>query len=194
MKNMHKVNLYLREDQIQFLKTLPNASQFVRESLDMQINNTERTQAEKTISIFNGIKELTTRIQDQKNKVEQAEKEAIIIEEQHKKAQKNLKLLKEALTGNFQIEHNYSGYKTYITTTEGKRIILTEDQPTEEQARTATMKKLKAAIHNYTQSLEQTTTKKHIHSNYLQAEKTKLASITDNLQKLQTTLTRNKNQ
>jgi len=191
---MKKVNLYFREDQIQFLKTLHNASIFVREAIDQTIASSDRTEAEKTIVLYNGIQELENHIQNQKTKLEQAEKEATQIEEQHKKAQKNLKLLKEALTGNFQIEHNYAGYKTHITTTEGKRIILTEEQPTEEQAKNATIEKLKLGVQNYSENLERATTQRDIHSTYLQAEKTKLASMTRNLEKLQTTLTRDKNE
>ena len=56
----------------------------------MFIVSSDRAQAEKTITMYQAIQELETRIQQQKTKVEQAEKEAITIEKQEKKLKTSL--------------------------------------------------------------------------------------------------------
>jgi len=73
---MKKHSLYLREDQTAFLKSLSNASGFMRECLDVAISS-ERGSTEKTICLYEGAKELEAKITELTTRDFQIEEDAI---------------------------------------------------------------------------------------------------------------------
>ena len=94
----------MRSDQITFLRGLDNASTFVREALDQFMAKSDRALAEKTISLYEGAKELEAKIASQAMIIKETRAQTEEIEKKIKKAQSFLKVAQNVANGEFEIE------------------------------------------------------------------------------------------
>jgi len=180
---MKKHSLYLREDQIAFLKSVPNASGFMRECLDVAIAS-ERGSTEKTISIYEGAKELEAKIASQALIIEGTQKETEKIEEEMKKVQLFLKVARNVGNGKFELQQFKGKWRALAPTTEGKYTIVTDSHDTEEEAEAKAKERGQIAIKNTKKELKELKQKKQRHNTYLQAQKRKLEDMQKNLEAL----------
>lgn len=180
---MKKHSLYLREDQIAFLKSLPNASSFIREALDVSISGS-RGNAERIIAIHEGIKELETKIVSQNLVLEGAQKETEKIEEKIKQEKFWFQIAQNIARGNFEVKEHDGKFRVLYETEEGENILVTKDCDTKEEAQRKGVEKGKEGIRNVRDRIKELQEKKRIHKRYVEAQKTKLKAMEDNLQNL----------
>jgi len=184
---MKKHSLYLREDQITFLQNLDNASQFVREALDVAIAS-QRGSAEKTICLYEATRELETKITAQALLIKTNGKETEEIEEKIRSAQKFLKVAQEVVDGQFQIEQHKGKLRVLAEIEENRYTVVTEGHDTEEEAKTKALEKGKISIENAKHELKKLEEKKQRHEQYVDAQKQKLKSMQKNLEVLQASI------
>ncbi len=173
----------MREDQIAFLKSLPNASSFMRECLDIAIAS-KRGSTEKTICLFQGAEELQTKIASQNLVIEDIRSESEKIEEEIKKVQLFLKVARNVADGKFELQQSKGKWRALAPTTEGKYTIVTDGHDTEEEAEAKAKERGKIAIKNMKKELKELRQKKQRHNIYLQAQKRKLEDMEKNLEGL----------
>jgi hypothetical protein len=179
---MKKHSLYLREDQISFLKSLSNASSFMRECLDVAIAS-QRGSTEKTICLFQGCQELEGKITSQTLVIEGTEKQAEQIEEEVKEAEELVKVAQDVANGKFEVEEDTEGYKVVIQIG-NKLSTVTKNNTSEEEAREKAIERGKNAVENTTNHLKEVSQKKARHNLYLKAQQDKLQDMQKNLKTL----------
>jgi len=180
---MKKHSLYLREDQIAFLKSLSNASTFMREALDLAISS-ERGSAEKTICLYEATKELETKIATQILVIETNGKETEEIEKKITRAQLHQKVAENIANGEFQVQQFRGKWRVLAPTTGDKYVIVTDGHISEEAAKTRGLEKGKIAIKNTKRAFKELEEKKQRHHQYVEAQKAKLKDMQRNLKKL----------
>jgi chromosome segregation ATPase len=184
---MKKYSIYLREDQLDFLRTLNNASAFVREAIDQFLTKSDRTQAEKTIVMYEAIQELETKITNQEQVIEDAERQAEQIEEEIKEVEELVKVAKDVADGKFEVQEDTEGYKVVIQIG-NKLSTVTKDNDSEEEARKKAIEKGKIGVKNTTSHLKEVEQKKTRHNLYLKAQQAKLQDMQENLKTLYTSM------
>jgi len=181
---MKKHSLYLRSDQISFLKSLPNASSFIRECLDVAISET-RGNTERTICLYEGAKELEAKITNQVSKIKEARAEAEKIEEQNKEAQRFLKVAHAVSDGKFEVEQENDGtFRILFAKEDGRFILVTDKHETEEEAKSEAIEKGKSSVKAWKADLKEAMKKKKAHEAYVRAQQAKLGDMKKNLEKL----------
>jgi len=186
---MKKHSCYLREDQITFLRNLDNASQFIREALDLFISNSDRSTAEKTICTYEASKELEDKITAQALLIKTNGKETEEIEKEVKRAQLYHKVAQNIANGEFQVQQSKGKWRVLASTTESKYTIVTDGHDTEEQAEAKAKERGQIAIKNTKKELKELNQKKQRHNTYLQAQKAKLRNMEKNLETLKASMT-----
>ena len=180
-----KYSCYLRPDQAQFLRNLPNASSFVREALDRFIAESDRGKTEKTICLYEGAKELEGKIASQALILEGARKEAQKIEEEIKESQYILGVAQKIMRGDFTIREIHGKFRVVAEREEGKWFTVSaKDLDTEEEARKHGVERGKIAVENHEKILKKLKEKKQQHERYLEAQKAKLKDMKKNLEAL----------
>jgi len=188
---MKKHSLYLREDQTAFLKSLSNASGFMRECLDVAISS-ERGSTEKTICLYEGAKELEAKITAQALLTETNGEEAEEIEKKIKKAQSFLKVAQRIANGEFEIEPYQGKFRVLAELEEDRYTVVTKGHDTEEEAKARAIEKGKIGIENMKCELKELAKKKQRHEQYVEAQKVKLKNMEENLQKLYSSMNKRK--
>ena len=185
---MKKHSLYLREDQIAFLRSLDNASSFVREALDVAIAS-ERGSTEKTICLYEGTKELEAKIASQALILEGARKEAQKIEEEIKQPQFYLGIVQNVAHGkNIELRQVKGKWEALTPSKEGKYMRITSGHDTEEEAKTRAIERGKIGIKNMKRELKELEQKKQRHEQYVEAQKAKLKDMEKNLEALKASM------
>jgi hypothetical protein len=185
---MKKHSLYLRQDQTNFLKSLSNASSFMREILDVAIAS-QRGSTEKTITIFQGAEELEGKITSQTLIIEGAQKQAQEIEEQVKETEELVKVAEDVASGKFQVEEDSEGFKVVIQIG-NKFSTVTKENDSEEEAREKAIERGKVGVKNTTSHLKEVKQKKARHTLYLKAQQDKLRHMQENLKTLYASMKR----
>ena len=184
---MKKHSLYLREDQISFLKSLSNASTFVREAIDQFLTKSDRTKAEKTIMTYKAIQELQTKIDVQALLIKTNGKETEEIEAEVREAEELVKVAEDVANGKFEVQEDTEGYKVVIQIGNNLSTV-TKNNNSEEEAREKAIERGKVGVKNTTSHLKEVEQKKTRHNLYLKAQQAKLQDMQENLKTLYTSM------
>jgi len=173
----------LREDQIAFLKSLPNASSFMRECLDIAIAS-KRGSTEKTICIYEASKELEEKINAQILVIETNGQETEEIEKKVERAQLYHKVAQNIANGEFQVQQHQGKWQVLAPISDGRYTRVTDGHDNEEEAKIRAMERGQIAIKNTKKELKELNQKKQRHQQYVEAQKAKLKDMQKNLEAL----------
>ena len=181
---LKKYSVYLRSDQIDFLRSLDNASSFVRESLDQFVVKSDRTQAEKTICLYEGARELELKIKALRLVVDTQKEQSEKFDKDIQEAEMFLRLAQKIAKGQFEIEKHGNKFRALIKREDVDRFVRITEGDTEEGVRAETMQRCKQGVKGWKKSLDKAKQKKKAHQAYMKAQKQKLRDMQTNLQKL----------
>ena len=182
-----KYSVYLRQDQVQFLRNLDNASSFVREGIDLLVAKSDRTQAEKTIVLYEAIQELEDKITAQKVLIKSNGEKTEKIEEAIEEAQIFLKTAQKIANGYFQVQQHKGKFRVLYEREDDKFLLVSEGD-TEEEAKTTATEKGKSAVEVWKSNLKEAKQKKKAHQTYMDVQKAKLKDREKNLKMLEASM------
>ncbi len=105
---MKKYNTYLRPDQINFLKKIGNASQFIRLAIDDFIIKSKLPEQEKIIHLYHAIEEMKEFVKAKRKLLAELKNKYKLLEEKVQKKKLRLKALKQIKQGNFILKSTYT--------------------------------------------------------------------------------------
>lgn len=104
-KRLKPYTLRLRPDQLDFLKSLENASSFVREAIDGKIADTERVSNERVIALHEAYEELKEKIPIEEERIQAIKNRISKIDHDIERAEKMISICRDLLDGKIEPNH-----------------------------------------------------------------------------------------
>ena len=182
--------LRLRPDQIAFLKTISNASAFIREALDNLIAETDRSCLEKTIALHEAVNELEEKIREQIETIRQVKNETPSLDFDIKKLERWVIFCEEIMKGKFDVYEIMGSHGSLFEackSDDGRSVKIAEGQ-TRQEASDKAQEKITELLKKQRSRLTQLIERRQRQTQLLETHQRKLENMKVQLEKLKSKL------